>query len=81
MSALGAAQGILVRPMSIELSAKPAQNLEVPVEISNTSSDKTAGVDIALAYLVQPDAGWNAIEPTQATPEIQKKHASCLPWT
>jgi hypothetical protein len=67
--------------MSIELTAKPAQNLEVPVEVSNTSTDRAAGVDIAIGYLVQPNVGWNAVEPASATPEVLKTHSSCLPWT
>ena len=52
-SALASAQGMLVRPMSVETTARPGQVVDLDFEVQNTLPNQSLSVDGELLFLTQ----------------------------
>jgi hypothetical protein len=77
--ALVEAQGFMVKPMIIEIEARPGQTLEQPLQIRNTSIDGPGTVDVRLVELVQKESGsWRYLE--LDTDADMSDLASCVSW-
>jgi hypothetical protein len=74
------AQGFMVKPMRMEVSAAPGQSVEIPLQIRNSSGSDVRAVDVRLVELTQTTTGsWNLIEPDAETDF--SKLASSRAWT
>jgi len=74
------AQGMLVQPVSYEISVKPGGNYELPFELRNNQPDAVDQVEMNCIYLTQDLAGFEGVEADKITPEILKQFPTCLPW-
>ncbi|MEZ0325104.1 MAG: hypothetical protein ACAH95_04300 [Fimbriimonas sp.] len=79
-SALASAQGMLVRPMSVETTARPGQVVDLDFEVQNTLPNQSLSVDGELLFLTQGDAGWMATAPGELSEAERKRYSSALPW-
>lgn len=74
------AQGFMVKPMRMEVSAPAGRTIEVPLEIRNTMGSDVRVIDLRLAEISQnPDGTWRLIEP--GSTEDTSKLFSSLAWT
>jgi hypothetical protein len=74
------AQGFMVKPMRLEVSAAPGQTVQVPLEIRNTAGSAVREIDLRLAELSQtPNGSWMMVEANSG--EDTSKLMSTLPWT
>jgi len=73
------AQGFMVKPMKMELTARPGQTVENVLELRNTGADEARTLELKLVELAQnSDGGWQIIE---ARSEVDtSKLPSCLKW-
>ena len=74
------AQGFMVKPMTMTISAVPGRTSEVPLEIRNTAGGAAGTIDVRLVDLSQrPDGSWDVIEPKSGA---DVSHiSSSLAWT
>ncbi len=74
-------QGFMVKPMKMELRARPGQTVQHVLEIRNTRPERTGTVDVRAMLLDQGANGaWSVIEPEKATADQKHRLASCLDW-
>ncbi len=83
LTALGAtayAQGFMVKPMKMELTARPGQTVEKALQLRNTTLRATETLMVKTRELGQGSGGaWQAIDP--ANEEVDTSHLrSCLKW-
>ena len=73
------AQGVLVRPMMMEVAGRPGQTLNVPLELRGTAAEGTVTMDLALHELMQsPGGSWLAVD-VDADLDAEG-HASAADW-
>jgi hypothetical protein len=76
-SAIG--QGFMVRPMVVELQARPGQTIETIIVVSNTASDKARVVEVTPLYLLQGNnGGW--VGPDSLDENSIRKLRPCFDW-
>jgi len=80
LSATVYAQGFMVKPMKIELTARPGQTVEKALQLRNTTVRGTETLMVKTRELGQGSGGaWQAIDP--ANEEVDTSHLrSCLKW-
>lgn len=73
-------QGFMVKPMRLDLTLQPGKTYNVPIELTNTTSDQTIQLEIQPYDMVQgANASWKVV--TAEEMEAQGyTHNSCLPW-
>ena len=73
------AQGFMVRPMKMEIAARPGQTVETVLELRNTGAEEARTLELRLVELAQSsDGGWQIIEPGSEVDT--SKLPSCLKW-
>jgi hypothetical protein len=73
------AQGFMVKPMKMELTARPGQTVESVLELRNAGGDEAKTLELKLVELSQgPEGGWQIIE--AGTPNETPSDFSCLKW-
>jgi hypothetical protein len=75
---VGSAQGIMVKPMKLELAPPPGETAKVLLEVRNTGAEASVAAEISLCELVQDCNGnWQVVEgETKAAAGL----SSCLKW-
>lgn len=72
------AQDFMVKPMSMDLAARPGESVEKQLEFRNSASDKSVNLTVVGAELGQtPDGGW-AVSTAEADSKTRPR--SCLKW-
>lgn len=75
-----AGQGFMVKPMRIEVSARPGQTVQANMELRNTTADAARTLDVALHEIAQNDSGgWMIVGPDSGVD--LSRLSSCLEWT
>ena len=70
-------QGFMVKPMKLEVSARPGETVTVPLELRNTAGDAAKPLDLSLIEIAQSAEGaWMAVEKGDKAEGIP----SCLKW-
>jgi len=73
------AQGFMVKPMHLDVTARPGERIERRIELTNTRTDRPVPVRITTSHLGQAEAGWQVLDGEQAvTPEQARR--SCRDW-
>ena len=71
----------MVKPMSIELKARPGEAVETTIQLSNTNDVKPETIDLTIAYVRQGDnGGFTPVEPEDENLTESLKNRSCVPW-
>lgn len=79
-TASAVAQGFMVKPMRLEVSAQAGRAIEVPLEIRNTAGGEAGAIELRLVELTQASNGnWRHIEPDSG--EDVSSLSSSLAWT
>lgn len=74
------AQGFMVKPIRMEVSAWPSQSIQIPLEVRNTALDGPRRIQFRVVELSQDVGGsWKLVEP--GTEGLSEGHASALGWT
>jgi hypothetical protein len=70
-------QGFMVKPMKLEVSARPGETVTVPLELHNTAGDAAKPLDLSLVGVAQSsEGGWMTVEKEGEANGVP----SCLKW-
>ncbi len=73
-------QGMMVKPMRLDLTLQPGRNYNVNLEFTNTTSDRTINASLTKHDMVQgANASWKVVTPEEME-SGQYTHNSCLDW-
>ncbi len=75
------AQGFMVKPMRIEMAGTPGQQVQVDLQINNTSADKAPEVLVGKWYLDQGNNGsYQPLATDEVPSERKQMMQSCFDW-
>ena len=79
-AAPASAQGFMVEPMRMDISATPGATFEVPLSIRNTAAEGPRELELTLVELSQHAGGGWSFRPTGSADDSEPRQSS-VPWT
>ncbi|MDR3692917.1 MAG: hypothetical protein P4L46_26290 [Fimbriimonas sp.] len=74
------AQGVFAKPVSVEMTVKPGEVIDLPFVLRNNQPDATNSVKLGSVYLIQSLNGFEGVDADKVTPEIVRNFPSCYSW-